>query len=84
MSSGSVSRSGAKPNAGPLVPAVPLLPSTKGSSISDRNWLVIWNPTCCAPVAASPDTCESARTRSPPARKNRFPKPGVSVPPLLK
>ena len=25
-----------------------------------RNWLVDWNAPCCAPVAASPDNCESA------------------------
>src|SRR5262249_6236247 len=37
MSSGKVSRSGAKPSAGPPAPGIPLRPSTKGSSISERN-----------------------------------------------
>jgi hypothetical protein len=36
------------------------------------------------PGCASPDTCESAVPRLLPGRRNRFPKPGVSVPPLLK
>jgi len=49
-----------------------------------RNWLVSWNAGCCAPVAASPDNCESALLRLPPVRENRLPKLGVSVPPLLK
>src|SRR5215831_18531786 len=49
-----------------------------------RNWLVSWNAGCCAPVAASPDNCESALLRLPPVRKNKLPKSGGSVPPPLK
>ena len=43
MLSGSASRSGAKPSAGSSAPPMPLRPSTNGSSISPRNWLVSWN-----------------------------------------
>src|SRR6516164_8178666 len=41
MSSGSSSRSGAKPMA--LPPSIALRPSTKGSSMMPRNWFVSWN-----------------------------------------
>ena len=85
MSEGSAaSRSGAKPSAGPLVPATPLRPSTNGSSIRLRNWLPIWKPACCAPVAASPESCESALPRLAPVNPKIVTKPGGSVPPLLK
>ena len=60
MSSGSASRSGAKPSAGPPAPAIPPRPSTNGSSMSPRNWPPSWNAPCRAPVAASPESCESA------------------------
>src|SRR6516165_1973375 len=82
MSSRSSWRSGAKPIA--LPPRAWPLPSTKGSSMMPRNWLVSWNAGCCAPVAASPDKWESALLRLPPVRENGLPKLGVSVPPLLK
>jgi hypothetical protein len=84
MSSGRSSRSGAKPSAGPLVPAMPLLPSTNGSSIMLRNWLPIWKPACCAPVAASPESWLSALARLPPVNPNTLTKPGGSAPPVLK
>ena len=41
ISSGTNSRSAAKSNAGPPIPATPLRPSTNGSSIIPRNWLPI-------------------------------------------
>src|SRR5215472_14318438 len=84
MSSGSSSRSGAKPIA-PLPPAPNALrPSTKGSSMTPRNWLVSWNATCCAPVAASPESSVSALPRLTPVSPKRFANVGGSVPPLLK
>src|ERR1700730_14185161 len=49
-----------------------------------RNWFINWHAGCCGPVAPSPDNCESALLRLPPVRKNRLPKLGGSVPPLLK
>src|SRR6516164_991639 len=66
MSSGSSSRSGAKPMA--LPPSNALRPSTKGSSMIPRNWLVSWNAPCCAPVAGLPESSVSALARLAPVR----------------
>jgi len=82
MSSGSSSRSGAKPIA--LPPPIPLLPSTNGSSMMPRNWLVSWNAPCCAPVAGSPESSVSALARLAPVRPKIGTNAGGSVPPLLK
>src|SRR5216683_2789487 len=60
-SSGMSERSGAKPIAGPAAPPTPPRPSTNGSSMMPRNWLINWNAPCCAPVAASPGSSVSAR-----------------------
>src|SRR5262249_23810028 len=56
MSGGMVSRSGAKPSAGRSAPPTPLRPSTKGSSITFKNWLVSWNLAYYAAVAGSPES----------------------------
>src|SRR5215831_20503012 len=84
MSSESSSRSGAKPSAGPPAPAMLFLPSTKGSSMTPRNWLVSWNAPCWAPVAASPESSVSALPRLTPVRPKMFANAPGSVPPLLK
>ena len=52
--------------------------------MTPRNWLVSWNAPCCAPVAASPESSDSALARLPPVRPNTLAKPGGSAPPLLK
>src|SRR6516225_7128860 len=84
MSGGMVSRSGAKPSAGWSAPPTPLRPSTKGSSIRFKNWSVSWNPTFCEPVAASPESCESALVRLLPVNPKRDTNAGDIAPPLLK
>src|SRR5262249_15898489 len=63
---------------------IPQRPSTKGSSITSRNWLVSWNPTFCAPVAASPSSWSRAAIRLAPVRLKSDRKAGGSAPPLLK
>src|SRR5215813_6020338 len=60
------------------------LPSTKGASMTPRNWLVSWNAPCCAPVAASPESSVSALPRLTPVSPKRFANAAGSVPPLLK
>jgi len=49
-----------------------------------RNWLVSWNAPCCAPVAASPESCDSALPRLAPVSRKMVTKAGGSAPPLLK
>jgi len=82
MSSGSSARAGAKPMAPP--PPTPPRPSTKGSSMTPRNWFVSWNAPCCAPVAASPESSVSALARLAPVRLKIGRKFPGSAPPLLK
>jgi hypothetical protein len=81
MSGVNASRSGANGIAGPKPPPPPV---GCGSSSRDRNEFIIWNPTACAPVAASPDNCDSALPRFAPVSPNTPAKPGGRAPPLLK
>jgi hypothetical protein len=66
------------------VPPTLLRPSTNGSSIKPRNWLVIWKATCWLPVAASPESAVSALARLLPVSPKIAAKLGGSAPPRLK
>ena len=85
MSSGTSSRSGAKPSAGPPAPPTPLRPSTNGSSMMPRNWLV---ESGTRPAGRRSRLRRragvSALPRLPPVSPNTLTKLGGSAPPLLK